>query len=171
MKYTCKIPSPVGVLTIASDGECVNGLWIEGQKYDLETLGKATLKDDLPVFNNVRLWLEQYFQGREPDVLLKLVPEGTPFRKKVWEFLCEIPFGKTVTYGQIAAELGIKSAQAVGGAVGHNPISIIIPCHRVVGADGSLTGYAGGIQTKVKLLETEHVSMENFYVPTRGTAL
>ena len=146
-------PSPVGMLTLASDGENLVGLWIEGQKYFGGTVqGELLEKDGLPVFQAAKGWLDRYFAGEKPDISeLPLRPIGGEFRQEVWEILCEIPYGEVTTYGGIAkkaaAKLGKKtmSSQAVGGAVGHNPISIIIPCHRVVGANGSLTGYAGGV--------------------------
>ena len=121
--------------------------------------------------------MDIYFSGKEPDFDLPISLSGTDFQKKVWGILCTIPYGKTMTYGQIAAQLAAEqgaahmSAQAVGGAVGHNPLSILVPCHRVVGANGSLTGYAGGIDRKVKLLTLEGVDMSRFFVPKKGTAL
>ena len=168
--------SPVGKLTMASDGENLTGLWIEGQKYF--TTMKLEYKDDLPIFDKARDWLDRYFSGKKPDCSeLPLSPVGGEFRQTVWKLLGEIPYGQTVTYGELAKKtaqiLGKEkmSAQAVGGAVGHNPISIIVPCHRVVGADGSLTGYAGGIGIKVRLLKLEGVDMSKLYVPEKGTAL
>ena len=149
--------SPLGTLTLASDGENLTGLWIAGQKYF--TAGTPTnlpARDDLPVFMQARGWLDRYFAGERPAANeLPLAPQGSAFRQGVWRILCEIPYGQTVTYGEIAKRLGVRSAQAVGGAVGHNPISIIIPCHRVLGSDGSLTGYAGGAQKKIWLLAHE----------------
>jgi len=136
------------------------------------------IKNDLPIFRDVKNWLDQYFSGGKPSVSeLQLRPAGGEFRQGVWEILCEIPYGIVITYGEIAKRMAEKmgkanmSSQAVGGAVGHNPISIIISCHRVAGTNGSLTGYAGGISTKVKLLEHEGVDMSRFYVPQKGTAL
>ena len=126
----------------------------------------------------MKSWLDRYFAGRKPDISeLSLAPAGSEFRQEVWRILCEIPYGEVVTYGSIAKRMAEKmgretmSSQAVGGAVSHNPISIIIPCHRVAGADGSLTGYAGGIQTKVKLLELEGADLSRLYVPGKGSAL
>ena len=127
--------------------------------------------------SEARRWLDVYFSGREPDFTPPLHPVGSPFRRAVWELLLQIPYGQTTTYGALAQQLAAKqgktrmSAQAVGGAVGHNEISIIIPCHRVVGTSGSLTGYAGGIEKKVRLLQLEHVDMSRFFVPTKGTAI
>lgn len=149
--------SPLGTLTLASDGENLTGLWIAGQKYF--TAGTPTnlpARDDLPVFMQARGWLDRYFAGQRTAASeLPLAPQGSAFRQSVWRILCEIPYGQTVTYGEIAKRLSCKSAQAVGGAVGHNPISIIIPCHRVLGSDGSLTGYAGGVDKKIWLLAHE----------------
>ena len=161
--YKTSYESPVGMLTLASDGTSLIGLWIEGQHYFADSVrGEMTEHADLAVFEEVKTWLDAYFAGQNPDVSgLKLTPKGTEFRKTVWNILREIPYGETRTYGeiagQIAAQRGTKtmSAQAVGGAVGHNPISIIIPCHRVIGTDGSLTGYAGGVDKKQFLLELE----------------
>ena len=173
MEYTTKYPSPVGVLLLASDGQALTGLWIENQKYYGATLQQEhQKKDDLPVFDEVKKWLDRYFAGEQPSVSeLPLAPTGSPFRRKVWEILCEIPYGKTTTYGEIAKRIAAAegkatmSGQAVGGAVGHNPISIIIPCHRVVGAGGSLTGYAGGIDVKRRLLELEGADLSRLFAP------
>jgi methylated-DNA-[protein]-cysteine S-methyltransferase len=135
-------------------------------------------KDDLPIFQAAKSWLDRYFFGGKPAIReLPLAPVGTEFRQGVWEILCGIPYGEVITYGEIAKRMAARlgresmSGQAVGGAVGHNPISIIIPCHRVVGASGSLTGYAGGIENKIKLLELEEVDLSGLFVPTKGTAL
>lgn len=179
MYFSSEYPSPVGRITLASDGKHLVGLWIEGQKYFQGTVKEEMkIKNDLPLFRDVKNWLDQYFSGGKPAISqLPLRPAGGEFRQGVWEILCEIPYGTVITYGEIAKRMAEKmgrtnmSSQAVGGAVGHNPISIIIPCHRVVGTKGSLTGYAGGISTKVKLLEHEGVDMSHFYVPEKGTAL
>ena len=179
MYYQTDYVSPVGKIMMASDGVHLNGLWIEGQKYYGSTIKEEMQpKDSLPVFKKTKDWLERYFSGGRPEISeIPLAPSGSDFRQKVWAMLCEIPYGEVATYGRIAekiAELQNKksmSAQAVGGAVGHNPISIIIPCHRVVGTDGSLTGYAGGIEKKVRLLELEKADMKKFFIPARGTAL
>ena len=167
MFYSTEYTSPIGKLTIASDGTNIVGLWLDGQKYFLDTLTEAPLvKDDLKVFEQVKVWLNRYFNGEKPDINeLPLRPIGGEFRQAVWQCLCEIPYGEVTTYGviakKVAAELGkdSMSAQAVGGAVGHNPISIIIPCHRVIGANGSLTGYAGGIEKKIQLLRLEGINV------------
>ncbi|MEG0365515.1 MAG: methylated-DNA--[protein]-cysteine S-methyltransferase [Coprobacillus sp.] len=179
MLYQTYYSSPLGEIMLASDGENIIGLWLEGQKYFLGTVNEELIEtDDLDVFNITKKWLDQYFNKEQPSInTLPLKPNGTQFRKEVWDILCRIPYGQVITYGDIARELGIKlnkpkmSAQAVGGAVGHNPISIIIPCHRVVGTNGSLTGYAGGIDKKIKLLEIEKVNLNDFFIPNKGTAL
>ncbi len=177
MDYTHHYESPLGGITLASDGEALIGLWFDGQKYFADILDGDAEERELPVFDEADRWLELYFSGREPDFTPKLNMRTTSFRKRVWEILLTIPYGQTMTYGQIAekaaAQLGRKrmSAQAVGGAVGHNSISLIIPCHRVVGANGSLTGYAGGIDRKIQLLQMEHVDISTFFVPGKGTAL
>lgn len=161
MAYICKYMSPLGGIMMASNGEEITGLWFEGQKYFGDTLPEQYEEKKLPVFEEAKRWLDIYFQGKEPDFTPPLLIETTPFRKAVWEIMLEIPYGKTMTYGEIADRIakqkGISkmSAQAVGGAVGHNSISLMIPCHRVVGTNGSLTGYAGGIDKKVRLLSLE----------------
>jgi len=175
MLYVSKYDSPVGLITIAADDANIKGLWFDGQKYFGSSFG-AELGNftDNEVICNTHQWLDLYFRGSRPSILaLPLAPEGSEFRQAVWKLLCEIPYGEVVSYGELSKMLGKEkmSAQAVGGAVGHNPISIIIPCHRVVGANGSLTGYAGGINIKQKLLEHEGLDMSRFYVPKKGTAL
>lgn len=169
MIYKTEYESPIGKLTLASDGNNLIGLWIEGQKYFASTVKNEMVeRGELPIFQETKNWLSRYFRGEKPAILeLLLAPEGSEFRQKVWKILCEIPYGEVTTYGDIAKKLGVSrmSAQAVGGAVGHNPISIIIPCHRVVGSNGSLTGYAGGLDLKIKLLELEG-SMQNNVIVT-----
>ena len=161
MDYTMHYESPLGGITMASDGEALCGLWFDGQKYFASGLLQDHEEKALPIFRQAVRWLDVYFSGKEPDFTPKLALRATAFRKQVWEILLAIPYGQTLTYGKIAEMVAAKkgvprmSAQAVGGAVGHNAISIIIPCHRVVGANGSLTGYAGGIERKEKLLEIE----------------
>ncbi len=177
MYYYGEYDSPVGKLTIASDGAAVCGLWLEEQKYHGDTVPEAMARNDAAGgFIELRAWLDAYFAGEQPDpASVPLAPIGSEFRQAVWQKLLEIPYGGLTTYGAIAQALkeerGKASALAVGGAVGHNPISIIIPCHRVVGSDGNLTGYAGGLSRKMWLLEHEGVNMENLYVPKKGTAL
>ena len=171
MEYIYHYDSPLGGITMASDGKALTGLWFDGQKYFGNGLDKDVRKDILPVFDQTVQWLNIYFSGKAPGFTPPLNMKTTPFRKEVWEILLTIPFGKTMTYGEIADRiagqngLSRMSAQAVGGAVGHNAISLIIPCHRVVGANGSLTGYAGGIDKKAKLLALEQVDMSSLFVP------
>lgn len=161
MEYIHHYDSPLGKITVASDGDAVTGLWFDGQKYDRDTLDAEYEEKDLPVFELTGQWLDLYFQGKDPGFLPPLKMKTTPFRERVWKILLTIPYGKTVTYGQIAEMIADEtgkhamSPQAVGGAIGHNAISLIIPCHRVIGSDGSLTGYAGGIGRKMKLLQME----------------
>ena len=165
MKYTHHYDSPLGGITEASEGGKLIGLWFDGQKYFADSLDSDYEEKDLPVFEQTDRWLDIYFNGRDPGFTPPLVMKTTEFRKAVWEIMLTIPFGRIMTYGEIAYRIakakGVEriSAQAVGGAVGHNSISLIIPCHRVVGTDGSLTGYAGGIEKKKKLLEAEGVDM------------
>ena len=178
MDYTAHYDSPLGGITLASDGLRLVGLWFDGQKYFADALGKEhEERPELEIFDVTRRWLDIYFSGQTPDFTPPLLMRTTDFRKRVWEIMLTIPFGRTMTYGDIsriiAKERGLTSmsAQAVGGAVGHNSISLIIPCHRVVGTGGSLTGYAGGIDKKVRLLQMEGAVMHDLFVPTKGTAL
>ena len=166
MQYISHYPSPIGNMLLAADEMGLTGLWFEGQKYFALDLDKEHEEKEIPLFEKVKQWLDIYFSGKEPDFTIPLHFTGTEFQKEVWEILCTIPYGQTMTYGEIAKRIAARkglphmSAQAVGGAVGHNRISIIVPCHRVVGADGSLTGYAGGIEKKAKLLKLEKVNMK-----------
>ncbi len=177
MDYTYHYNSPLGGITLASNGTELTGLWFDGQKYFGATLPGEYEEKSLPVFEEAACWLDIYFSGKAPDFTPPLLTKATPFRQAVWEILLTIPYGRTMTYGDIADRIakqkGVSkmSAQAVGGAVGHNPISLIIPCHRVVGTKGSLTGYAGGIDKKVQLLTLEKADMSSFFVPMKGTAL
>ena len=177
MEYVSHYESPFGDITLASDGEALIGLWFDKQKYFADALDEKHEEKELQIFGQTKRWLDIYFSGKEPDFTPPLRMKTTLFRRAVWEIMLTIPYGKTMTYGEIAKKLaeqkGIKqmSAQAVGGAVGHNSISLIIPCHRVVGANGSLTGYAGGIDKKIKLLTLEKADIEKLFVPKKGTAL
>ncbi len=170
MIETAWLDSPVGRLLLAAEEGALCGLWIEGQKYFAATLaGPSAERPGLPVFAQAARWLEDYFAGRAPSPRqLPLAPRGSAFRQVIWSLLCEIPCGALTTYGDLAEKAAARlgrgqlSAQAVGGAVGHNPISIIIPCHRVVGADGSLTGYAGGLGVKQRLLALEGANPQAF---------
>ena len=161
MEYIHHYMSPLGGITIASDGEALTGLWFDGQKYFEANLSEEHEEKRLEIFDITDKWLDIYFSGQKPDFLPKLHLIGTDFQREVWDILLEIPYGQTVTYGEIARKIadkrGLKtmSAQAVGGAVGHNRVSVIVPCHRVIGSDGSLTGYAGGIERKIRLLDIE----------------
>ncbi len=159
MEFTHHYDSPLGGITLASDGDALTGLWFDGQKHFAATLSAVHGERALPVFAQADAWLDVYFSGREPDFTPRLSLKATGFRKAVWEVLLSVPFGRTTTYGAIAGAVagrsGRMSARAVGGAVGRTPIALIIPCHRVIGANGSLTGYAGGIDRKRRLLEME----------------
>lgn len=157
MLYSTDYSSPLGEMLIASDGEAICGVWFYGQKH-FPSFENLIENDNLPIFRQVKDWLDDYFEGLNPKIDFKLKPEGSKFRLKVWRILSEIPYGETLTYGEIASRISpTMSAQAVGWAVGHNPISILIPCHRVIGADGKLTGYAGGLDKKIELLKLEKI--------------
>ena len=177
MTFIQHYDSPLGGILLAADAVGLTGLWFDGQKYFARGLSSEREERELPVLLEAKRWLDIYFTGKEPEFLPPLAPEGSEFQKKVWKILLMIPYGKTMTYGEIGrkvAEMSGKktmSAQAVGGAVGHNPISILIPCHRVVGTNGSLTGYAGGIEKKIGLLKLERTDMSGMFVPKKGTAL
>ena len=179
MLYKTYYQSTIASITLASDGDNIIGLWLEGQKYYEDIDAEDVVeKDDLLIFVKTKKWLDSYFAGEKPSISdLSLAPRGGEFRKIVWEFLSEIPYGELTTYKEIAKKVSYKmgkvrmSGQAVGGAVGHNPISIIIQCHRVVGSNGSLTGYAGGITKKIALLELEGANMSKLFIPKKGTAL
>ena len=155
--YSTNYSSPLGEMLIASDGEALCGVWFSGQKH-FPSSDNFIKNDDLTIFKKAGQWLDDYFNGLNPEIDFELKPAGSEFRRKVWRILCEIPYGETLTYGEIASRISdTMSAQAVGGAVGHNPISILIPCHRVLGAGGKLTGYAGGIERKMELLKLENI--------------
>lgn len=177
MVYTCKYKSLIGDILLAADEIGLTGLWFEGQKYFAASLSPEHEEKVLPVFEQTIEWLDCYFSGKNPGFMPEIHLESTPFRLSVWEILKKIPYGKIITYKDIAKEIArlnglpSMSMQAVGNAVGHNPISIIIPCHRVVSCNGSLTGYAGGISKKIELLTLEQVDMTNLFVPKKGTAL
>lgn len=158
MYYSTNYNSPIGEMLFVSDSEAVFGIWFCNQKYFKNNIDKTVRKDDLIIFINLKKWFDDYFNGLNPKIDFKLKPQGSEFRKKVWKILCEIPYGETLTYGEIASRISPNmSAQAVGGAVGHNPIAILIPCHRVLGVNGKLTGYAGGLDRKIKLLKLEKI--------------
>ena len=155
------IQTPLGEVRLRSDGKSLTGLWFVGQVNDAKDNSDIEIKDDLPIFGQVETWLESYFSGKQTPITIPLQPKGTNFQERVWQMLQEISYGETMTYGEIAQriakEKGVAtySAQAVGQAVGKNPISILIPCHRVLGKNGTLTGYAGGVHRKEQLLKLE----------------
>lgn len=168
MVYTTEYQSPLGKMLLAADETALTGLWFDGAKYYAQTLPPEHQVQETPVLTQTKRWLDVYFSGRNPDFMPPLHPVGSAFRQEVWALLRQIPYGQTTTYGALAELLAAKhgrehmSAQAIGGAVGHNPISILIPCHRVVGADGSLTGYAGGLDKKIELLRREGADRSKF---------
>ena len=171
--YSTRYDSPLGELMLASDGESLTGLWMDGQKYHGSTLFKDIVeKDDLPVFEKTEKWLNEYFAGNNPPIAdVPLAPIGKKYQQDVWKMLCDIPYGTTTSYGKIKNKIieipgnERMTSRLVGSAVGHNPISIIIPCHRVVGFDGNLTGYAGGLDRKVLLLDLEGADISRLYRP------
>lgn len=178
MYYCVTYKSPIGPLLLVSKEDKLIGLWMYNQKYFCPLKEQPVEDKENAVLKKAVNWLDEYFHGNKPDIsLLPLAPEGSEFRKEVWDILCTIPYGEVMTYGQIADIIAERhgkakmSAQAVGGAVGHNPISVIIPCHRVVGTNGSLTGYAGGLSKKITLLKHEGVDTDSFIIPTKGTAI
>jgi len=187
MQYKANYMSPVGGITLGSDGEALTGLWFDGQKYFGDTLREMQREnsgnipgniqeEEIPVFIKTKQWLDIYFSGKAPDFIPDLRMICSDFRKRVWEIMLTIPYGQTMTYKEIASVIGqerkkMVSAQAVGGAVGHNSISLIIPCHRVVGTDGNLTGYAGGIDKKIWLLRHEGADTGRLFAPGYHAAL
>ncbi|OCG03064.1 methylated-DNA--[protein]-cysteine S-methyltransferase [Gilliamella sp. wkB112] len=175
MLYTTSYLSPLGKITLVSQHDKLVGAWIEEQKH-FGDIDIAVERSNLAIFNLTKKWLDNYFEGKKQSInQLSLAPHGSPFRQKVWDILCQIPYGEVITYGDIAKQIALQnnlhkmSSQAVGGAVGHNPISIIIPCHRVIGANGNLTGYAGGIDKKIKLLQIEGIDTSNMVFPKKGS--
>lgn len=159
--FESRLQTPLGEVRLRSDGKSLTGLWFVGQVNDAKDIDDIKIKNDLPIFGQVENWLEEYFSGKQTPITIPLNPKGTIFQERVWKILQEIPYGETTTYGEIAQriakEKGVAtySAQAVGQAVGKNPISILIPCHRVLGKNGGLTGYAGGVHRKEQLLKIE----------------
>lgn len=168
MQYTTTYQSPMGKILLAADDIGLTGLWFEGQKYYALNLDKKHEEKEVPILKEAKHWLDIYFTGKEPDFIPPVHMTGTPFRMEVWEILRRIPYGETITYGEIAKKVAVErglqrmSAQAVGNAVGRNEISIIVPCHRVVGTSGSLTGFAGGIDKKIALLKLEGAFKEGY---------
>ena len=177
MQYTTTYSSPVGGILLAADEIGLTGLWFDGEKFYAKSLDPEHEEKEVPLFKDVKHWLDLYFSGRKPDFMPPVHMLGSTFQLSVWHILEQIPYGQITIYGEIAKQIAASrglaqmSAQAVGGAVGHNPIPIIIPCHRVVGTNGSLTGYAGGIQKKIALLTLEGAPVDTLSIPTKGTAL
>ncbi len=171
MQYITHFNSPIGDILLAADELGLTGVWFQGQKYFADNLSPEHKEKNIPVLELTTQWLTTYFSGQNPDFTPPIHMIGTPFQLSVWSILQTIPYGHTITYGEIANTIAKKkgvskmSAQAVGGAVGHNPISILIPCHRVVGTNGSLTGYADGIDRKIKLLTLEKADTKNLFIP------
>lgn len=163
MHYLSYYKSPLGEIVLSASNQGLSGLWFVGQKYFTLYFDKEHIYQEIPLFTDVKRWLDIYFSGKEPNFSLPLHFTGSPFQNEVWKILSQIPYGRTTTYGQIAKQVAIKrgvskmSAQAIGGAVGRNKIAIIVPCHRVVGVNGNLTGYAGGIEKKIALLQLEGI--------------
>lgn len=176
MQYTSRYKSPLGDILLAADDTGLTGLWFEGQKYFALYLDNEHEERELPVFDTVKKWLDIYFSGKEPDFKPPLHFTGTEFQNGVWGILYDVPYGQTTTYGDIAKQLAAvkgtagMSAHAVGGAIGRNQISVIVPCHRVVGSNGSLTGYAGGLDKKIALLKLEKGFKDSFFIPKHSTA-
>lgn len=177
MFYVSRYDSYLGEITLASNGKELTGLWFDGQKRFAGNLPEEYEEKELPIFGQTKKWLDIYFSGKAPDFTPPVAMDGiSPFRKRVWEIMLDIPYGQTRTYGQIAKQIESEtgkrvSAQAVGGAVGHNRVSIVIPCHRVIGSDGNLTGYSGGVVKKTALLIAEGADMTNMTIPKKGTAI
>ena len=176
MYYKTVVSSPIGEITLCSDGNSLVGLWIGGQKYFANIIKSEMINnDELHIFKLTKEWLNKYFDGKNPDINeLPMSLIGSEFRQTVWKILIEIPYGTVITYGEIAKRIAKErevkrmSSQAVGNAVGHNPISIIIPCHRVIGTNGNLTGYAGGIDKKIKLLKHEEIDFNKYNIKLKG---
>lgn len=171
MTYIQWYDSPLGKMLLAADSAGLTGVWFDGEKYFAHYLEEQHEENDTPLLQKTKRWLDVYFSGKEPDFTVPFHFNGTDFQNEVWNILCTIPYGHTTTYGEIAKQIALQrglarmSAQAVGGAVGHNGISIIVPCHRVIGSNGNLTGYAGGLDKKIQLLTLEHIDMTSLFVP------
>lgn len=177
MQYTTTYHSPIGDILLAADTTGLTGLWFEGARYFANGLDSEHKEQNLPIFTQTKQWLDTYFSSSIPDEMPPIHMTGSDFRLAVWQLLLQVPYGQTITYGALARkieqQMGIPrmSAQAIGGAIAHNPICILIPCHRVIGTNGSLTGYAGGIDKKIKLLSLEKADLSGLFVPKKGTAL
>lgn len=177
MQYTDYYESPLGKILLAAEADGLTGLWFVGDRHYAENLAEERAEKETKILRRAKEWLDVYFAGKEPNFTPPLKMSGSPFQMAVWKILTEIPYGTTTTYGEIAKKIaqqrGVRqmSAQATGGAVGHNAISVIVPCHRVIGSGGNLTGYGGGVDKKWKLLRLEGVDMTGLFVPKKGTAL
>lgn len=175
MLYTSVYKSPFGEILFVADSVGLVGVWFDKEKYFAANSSVKHQEMDLPVFEKTRKWFDAYFKGEIPTTYVPLHFTGTKFQNEVWKLLCDIAYGQTTTYGDIAKKIakkyGIKkmSAQAVGGAVSRNKISIIVPCHRVIGVNGNLTGYAGGIDKKIFLLKLEKSYKENFFIQKKNS--
>lgn len=175
MIYKTEYKTPIGSVILVAENNSLIGLWLEGQKYYLSNITESLIeKDDYPIFNKTKKWLDRYFNSEKPSISeLNITLIGSAFRKNIWQILLTIQYGTTITYNDIAKKIAksrnipTMSAQAIGQAVGHNPISIIIPCHRVVGSNGSLTGYAAGITKKLYLLKHENIDTSKFFIPSK----
>ena len=171
MDYVHHYKSPLGGITLASDGTALVGLWFDKQRFFADTLSPDQEEKALPVFEQAVRWLDLYFSGRDPGFTPSVSIRATEFRQSVCKIMLTIPYGRTMTYGTIAQivarQKGVPhmSAQAVGGAVGHNPVSLIVPCHRVIGANSALIGYGGGLDRKAALLELEHADLSGDFIP------
>lgn len=171
MLFINRYASPLGEMVLLSDGASLTHINFVDDKYYPAALARQAQNADLPVFEQSKKWLDAYFAGRDPGALPPLALQGSEFRRQVWQLLLQVPYGGLTTYKELAKKIAAQrgsanmSAQAVGGAVGHNPICIIVPCHRVIGTSGSLTGYAGGLWRKGKLLQLEQIDMKNLFVP------
>lgn len=169
--FTATYESPLGLITIVCDDHALLGLWFSGQRHFMEGFTGTCQTADTPILSGTKRWLDGYFTGSVPDFTPPLQVTGSSFRRMVCDIMATIPYGQTMTYGAIAEEVSKRmnnspmSAQAVGNAVGHNPISLIIPCHRVMGTGGNLTGYAGGIERKITLLKLEGVDVSKLHLP------
>lgn len=169
--YQMKYESKIGPLFLTSDGIALTGIYFGQKEFEVNDKEESVEKSEFPFFQKITLWLDAYFSGGNPPIDFPLAPKGTLFQQRVWQILIEIPYGETTTYGAIAQKIAEAmgkekmSAQAVGGAVGSNPISIVIPCHRVIGKNGSVTGYGGGIEKKLALFELEKIAKETYFLP------
>ena len=177
MEYISHYDSPLGRITLAGNSISLTGLWFDGQRYFGASLASEYEERDTPVIVQTKRWLDIYFSGRDPGFNPQLCLRGTPFQKDVWDILQTIPFSHVVTYGGLAQMLAVRrnsgkvSPRAIGAAVGRNPVSLIVPCHRVIGSNGSLVGYAGGVERKEKLLLLEKTDFESLRSNTKNKTM